>query len=470
MKLLQACLAVALWSTGSSSVLQGQATVDTSVVFNIVNVNSGYPLGIQGASQTAGAAAYQLTSDGSANQKWHFVPAGNSEYHIVNANTGQVLGIASASTNPGAAGLQWADNGTNDHLWKVVSVGNGQYKLLNSNSNLVLGVSNASQSPNQPTVQWTDNGTSDHLWRLTSAGGSWPGPGGLSGNVVPVADPSIVKAGSIYHLFATGGPIQERDSTDRSNFTSSNPASAFSAIPGWAASYNSADLWAPDVSDHNGTYRMYYAVSKFGTSTSAIGLATSASAASGSWNDSGSAVLTSSTCSGANAIDPGLIVDSSGNWWLSFGSFFGGIKMIAIDPNTGRQLGSNTSCYSLANRLSGSAIEGAYVYPHGGYYYLFASIDACCNSTSSTYHVIVGRSSSANGPFYDRGGLAMTQGGGTIILATHGNIIGPGGQSVFADSDGDIFVYHYYDGNNSGYPTLGINRLAWSGDGWPSIN
>jgi arabinan endo-1,5-alpha-L-arabinosidase len=179
-------------------------------------------------------------------------------------------------------------------------------------------------------------------------------------------------------------------------------------------------------------------------------------------------VLTSSTCSGANSIDPGLLMDTSGNWWLSFGSFFGGIKMVQINPSTGRLL--NSTCYSLANRLVGTAIEGAYVYPHGGYYYLFASLDACCDSTSSTYHVVVGRSTSPNGPFTDRGGLAMTSGGGTIVVATHGNIIGPGGESVFPDADGDIFVYHYYDGNNSGNVTLGVNRLAWTSDGWPYLD
>jgi arabinan endo-1,5-alpha-L-arabinosidase len=54
-------------------------------------------------------------------------------------------------------------------------------------------------------------------------------------------------------------------------------------------------------------------------------------------------------------------------------------------------------------------------------------------------------------------------------LSAHSNINGPGGESVFPDTDGDILVYHYYDGNNNGYPALGMNLLAWTSDGWPYV-
>jgi arabinan endo-1,5-alpha-L-arabinosidase len=54
-------------------------------------------------------------------------------------------------------------------------------------------------------------------------------------------------------------------------------------------------------------------------------------------------------------------------------------------------------------------------------------------------------------------------------LSAHANINGPGGESVFTDTDGAILVYHYYDGNNSGYPALGLNVLAWTSDGWPYL-
>jgi arabinan endo-1,5-alpha-L-arabinosidase len=73
------------------------------------------------------------------------------------------------------------------------------------------------------------------------------------------------------------------------------------------------------------------------------------------------------------------------------------------------------------------------------------------------------------GPYYDRGGLNMLNGGGTIVLSAHDNINGPGGQTLMTDSDGPLIVYHYYDGNNNGSATLGINRVGFTADGWPFV-
>jgi arabinan endo-1,5-alpha-L-arabinosidase len=140
-------------------------------------------------------------------------------------------------------------------------------------------------------------------------------------------------------------------------------------------------------------YWLYYAVSSFGSNHSAIGLATSKTAAAGSWTDHG-LVYSSQQGGDYNAIDPGLTVDAAGHWWLSFGSFWTGIKMIQIDPATGKQLASNTTRYSIARRTNSSAIEGAYVHPHGGYYYLFTSFDYCCRGSNSTYRIMVARATS----------------------------------------------------------------------------
>ena len=111
---------------------------------------------------------------------------------------------------------------------------------------------------------------------------------------------------------------------------------------------------------------------------------------------------------------------------------------MTVDNTTGVPTGA--ACTQLAFHATGTGIEGAYVYPHGGAYYLFASVDNCCNGLNSTYRIIVGRSSSVNGPYTDRGGIALTQCGGTILLSAHGNINGPGGESVLKDTDGDILA------------------------------
>jgi arabinan endo-1,5-alpha-L-arabinosidase len=106
---------------------------------------------------------------------------------------------------------------------------------------------------------------------------------------------------------------------------------------------------------------------------------------------------------------------------------------------------------------------------HGGYYYLFASWDLCCRGTSSTYQVTVGRSTSITGPYLDRAGTSLINNGGTTILATHGTVVGPGGQSLLTDTDGDLLVYHYYDGADNGTAKLGINRLGWDCAAWAYV-
>jgi arabinan endo-1,5-alpha-L-arabinosidase len=257
----------------------------------------------------------------------------------------------------------------------------------------------------------------------------------------------------------------------------------------WWASENTTgtggrtDIWAPDVMYANGTYYQYYAIpiydtpSKAGTNQgpeAVIGLATSTSP-NGPWTDAGKIISSCGTTSGCttafNAIDPAPYIDTSGNWWLTFGSWYDGIHVLQLDPSTGQRLASNTTLYNIAKRDAGE--EGSFIFPYtvGGthYYYYFASINVCCNGVSSTYRIIVGRSTSPTGPFYDRGGLDLINGGGTILLSTHGNIYGPGGQSVLLVGSQVVMDYHYYDGANNGTPTLGLNNLEFDADGWPYV-
>ncbi|MET8975947.1 arabinan endo-1,5-alpha-L-arabinosidase [Streptomyces sp. NPDC004539] len=299
---------------------------------------------------------------------------------------------------------------------------------------------------------------------MPTAASAYPNPGRVTGDTV-VHDPTMIRtSGGRYLVYGTGGGISYRTSTDRVAFSAGGDA--FANKPSWWSSYGATEAWAPDISYRGGKYLLYYAVSTFGSNKSAIGLATSTSGLPGSWADQG-VVYSSAGSSDYNAIDPNLFVDDDGKWWLSFGSWWTGLKMIQLDPGTGKQLGSNTPRYSVASRPTGTkAVEAPFVVKRGGYYYLFASYDTCCAGTSSTYKVKVGRASGVTGPYYDRNGVALMNNGGTPVLETHGSVIGPGGQSIMADSDGDLIVYHYYDGNDNGTPKLGINLLNWS-SGWP---
>ncbi|WP_249999082.1 arabinan endo-1,5-alpha-L-arabinosidase [Actinoplanes sp. M2I2] len=292
---------------------------------------------------------------------------------------------------------------------------------------------------------------------------SYPGPGVVTG-ATGTHDPAMVKTPSGGYLVAqTGDNLPLTTSADRTAFRA-----AGSVFPGgapWTTAYTggSRNLWAPDISYRNGRYYLYYSASTFGSNRSAIFLATSPTGASGSWANQG-LVIESRTSDTFNAIDPNLLVDDAGRWWLSFGSFWSGIKQVALDPSTGKRSGATVR--SIAGR-NGGAIEAPFLFKHGAYYYQWVSFDRCCQGAASTYRIMVGRSTSPNGPFTDRNGVAMTAGGGTQVLAGHGSIHGPGHQAVLADTDADVLVYHYYADN--GASRLGINLLGYDAAGWPFV-
>lgn len=293
---------------------------------------------------------------------------------------------------------------------------------------------------------------------------AYPAPGRVTGDI-GVHDPSAVKRPDGTYLVAhTGNDIALKTSTDRVAFR--NAGSVFPGGASWTNAYTggSRNLWAPDLSYRNGQYYLYYSASTFGSNRSAIFLATSPSGNSGTWTHRGLVVETR-TSDNVNAIDPDLVVDDQGRWWLSFGSFWSGIKMIALNPSTG--LRSDSTIRSLAGR-GGGAIEAPNIVKRGSYYYLFVSFDLCCQGASSTYRVMVGRSTSVTGPYVDRNGVALTSGGGTEVLAGQGGVHGTGHQDVLADNDGDVLVYHYYADN--GASLLGINLLAIDSSGWPYVH
>jgi len=292
-------------------------------------------------------------------------------------------------------------------------------------------------------------------------------------------DPSIIRQDSAYYVFSTGdegglnhGTIQIRRSIDLANWEL--VGTIFSDIPKWIGDELGGvppNLWAPDISFLNGKYHLYYAGSRFGTNNSVIGLATNSTLdpanPSYQWVDEG-LVIRSHLTDNWNAIDPNLSLDANNTPWLSFGSFWDGIKMRRIDPSTGKLVADDTTLYALASR-GGEAIEAPSIVYRDGYYYLFVSFDLCCRSVISTYNIRVGRSASITGPYADRDGKGMDRGGGTLLLETKDRFVGPGGQMVYLDDGVYRMVNHYYDRSDRGIPKLQIHDLAWTSDGWPQV-
>jgi arabinan endo-1,5-alpha-L-arabinosidase len=279
-------------------------------------------------------------------------------------------------------------------------------------------------------------------------------------------DPSMIQVADTYYLFATGGKLSFRSSTNLSTW--SNLGNLFSSIPAWIATelgVQIVDLWAPDISFQNGTYRVYYAGSVFGSNHSVIGLVTNTTLdpanSAYKWVDQGLVIESNKAGSTDdwNAIDPNFIRDESGNDWLVFGSFWSGIKLLRLDPLTGKPSTTDTTLYSLASNAGG--VEAPSIVFHNGYYYLFVSYDLCCKNVNSTYRTMVGRSAAITGPYTDDNGKAMLQGNAVQMLAKDGRYIGPGGGTAFRDGSLYYYAYHYYDGDANGTALLMMRPISW---------
>ena len=303
----------------------------------------------------------------------------------------------------------------------------------------------------------------------------------LSGDLTPTHDPVIAREGDTYHVFSTGHGqrlIETRTSPDLIHWTAGAPV--FTTLPTWATTAipGSQGIWAPDISYVNGRYRLYYSVSTFGSNRSAIGLATSPTldpkAKNFGWRDDGLVVM-STKDDDYNAIDPNFIIDRDGRHWLSLGSFWTGIKLFELDAKTGKPLNAKKPV-SIARRPAPTGapapVEAPFIIDHGGYYWLMVSYDYCCKGVNSSYYTVMGRSKAITGPYLGKDGSALMEGGGTIFLRADlqekQRWRGPGHAGWLHDKDGkDYVVYHAYDKQANGAPTLRIAPVRWGDDGWP---
>jgi arabinan endo-1,5-alpha-L-arabinosidase len=307
----------------------------------------------------------------------------------------------------------------------------------------------------------------------------------LTGDSQPVHDPSIIRQGATYYAFTTdvlglpaGNYLPIRCSQDKVSWTACGSVFPY-AMPAWVVAKvpGIVGLWAPDISWFNGLYHVYYAGSTLGSQQSVIGLVTNTTLDSTSpaykWVDQGE-VLGSNPGNDFNAIDPNILIDTDGSVWMTYGSYWTGIKQRQINPATGMLLASNSTRYNLATRpgVHEDPIEGSSLVRHGNYYYLFVSVDFCCNQDIATddYKEAVGRSTSPHGPFVDENGTPMMNGGGTVLLQGDGTWNAPGGGTAYLDpTNGDsLIVFHALNMTQNGALYLWLKNLNWVND-WPTI-
>lgn len=164
-----------------------------------------------------------------------------------------------------------------------------------------------------------------------------------------------------------------------------------------------------------------------------------------------------------DAIDPGLLLDpTTGRLWVSYGTYFGNIRLIELDPKTGERVKGNEP---LDIAIDCEATDLLY---RNGWYYLLGTHGTCCDGVNSTYNIVVGRSRSVTGPYIDNVGRDMFHGGGKMVIAAGDRVVGPGhfGRTVI-DEGVEVMSCHYEaDFDQSGRSVLGLRPLLWKND-WP---
>lgn len=300
---------------------------------------------------------------------------------------------------------------------------------------------------------------------------------------ISVHDPVMIKQKDTYYLYCTGLGISVFSSKDLKNW---NPEPAvFSEKPNWVDAIvpNFRNhIWAPDISFHNNMYYLYYSVSAFGKNTSAIGVTTNTTLdpkdPDYKWVDQGIVIQSVPNRDLWNAIDPNLTFDDNNTPWLAFGSFWEGLKMVKLNadlrsiaqPQEWYTISKRKRTFELADTNPGdAALEAPFIFKKNGYYYQFLSWDLCCKGKESTYKVVVGRSKNITGPYVDKDGKSLNEGGGTLVVQGDENFYGVGHNSAYTFDGKDYLVYHAYEVKNNGRPKLEIKELKWDADLWPSL-
>ena len=164
-----------------------------------------------------------------------------------------------------------------------------------------------------------------------------------------------------------------------------------------------------------------------------------------------------------DAIDPGLLLDpTTGRLWMTYGTYFGHIRMVELDPKTGRRVEGNEA---LDVAIDCEASDLIY---RDGWYYLLGTHGTCCDGVNSTYNIVCGRSRSVTGPYLDNVGRPMLQGGGKMVIKAHGRQVGAGhfGRTVVEEGLEKISCHFEADFDRSGMSVLAIRPLLWR-NGWP---
>lgn len=315
-----------------------------------------------------------------------------------------------------------------------------------------------------------------------------------------VHDPSCLLIGDTYYMYSTDaiyredstaikgeqlpfGYIQIRKSKDLVNWEFAGwafdeiPATAKDWVLDHSGGVGASNIWAPYITEYKGRYRLYYSVSAFGKQTSYIGLAESDSP-EGPWVLKGCVVKTTEG-DVMNAIDPSIVVNpENGEQWMHYGSYFGGLHCVQLNPETGLTLKEGDQGHLTARRFDGrkNNIEAPEIIynPEFKKYYLFVSYDPLM----TTYNVRVGRSDNPEGPFFDYFGKDLREEEDNYPILTypyqfnnHLGWAGTGHCCTFTGQNGQFYMAHQSRLRPHNHMmVLHVRDMHWTADGWPTVS
>jgi arabinan endo-1,5-alpha-L-arabinosidase len=286
---------------------------------------------------------------------------------------------------------------------------------------------------------------------------------------IQIHDPStIIQCDGKFYCYGTGG-LPALISED--GWTWRRAGNTLQGLPGGrpgpeVLALGGNNSWAPDIIKLGDRFCLYYAAPA-SQPRAAVGMMWNKTLDTNSpahkWEDGGP-VAWSDGIEDCFAIDPGVFLDpTDGKLWLTYGSYFGYIRLVELDPKSGKRANPNDQPVNLAVNCEASIM----IY-RDGWYYLLANHGSCCVGANSTYNIRMGRAKKVTGPFLDHLGIDMLKGGGKLFVGSSSRHIGPGHFGLLDLGDGvQKFSCHYEaDLDRGGVSVLDIRPLLWQ-DGWP---
>ncbi len=263
--------------------------------------------------------------------------------------------------------------------------------------------------------------------------GSYANP--LSG--VDFPDPSVVEDGGTYYAFATGNldnNVSEMSTRDLGSWPQSYGAltDALPTVGTWATSSSYERVWAPAVTRWGATWLLFYSAIDTASGARCIGVATSSDAA-GPYQDTNPAPLVCQPELG-DSIDPDPYQATDGSLYLAWASPDEAGRPTLWSAEVAQSAGGVVTAgppVALLHADQGweQTVENPDMVVVGGRYLLLFSGGAYADASYATgYAVCLGPQGPCEEP------------ADHPLLASSATVAGPGGGSVFADANGQLWL------------------------------